>query len=77
MSVIEKVELFPEGSAPPSPAEPLPEGVSTAVLPPAYRLPRLLECPRFNVRQMDFMLRARRELGETFRLRMTAFGKLT
>ncbi len=76
-SAIEKVELFPEGSAPPSPAEPLPEDVSRAILPPAYRLPRLLESPRFNVRQMDFMLRARRELGETFRLRMTAFGKLT
>ena len=38
-------------------------------LPPAIGLPRQLQALRFSVRQVPFLFRARRELGETFAIR--------
>ena len=57
------------GAAPPSPAGPI-ETSELAALPqpPMVRLPRLFQSLRFNQRQIEFMFRNRRELGETFRL---------
>jgi cytochrome P450 len=57
------------GEAPPSPAGPI-EAVETAGLPepPAIGLPRLLQTLRFNQRQIEFVFRARHELGEVFRM---------
>jgi cytochrome P450 len=55
------------GAAPPSPAGPLdplePAGLAT---PPRVQLPRLVQMLRFNQRQIEFVFRARRELGEVF-----------
>ena len=55
------------GEAPPSPAGPIEvaelDGLAT---PPAIPLPRLLQSLRFNQRQIEFVFRARRELGEVF-----------
>ncbi|HEY6779937.1 MAG TPA: cytochrome P450 [Thermoleophilaceae bacterium] len=56
----------PEGVAPPSPAGP---AVGTGPLPPASALPRPVQTLRFSVRQIEFVFRARRELGEVFRMR--------
>jgi cytochrome P450 len=57
------------GQAPPSPAGPL-EAEEAAGLPepPAIAMPRLLQVLRFNQRQIEFVFRARRELGEVFRM---------
>jgi cytochrome P450 len=57
------------GEAPPSPAGPI-EAAEAAALPepPKVALPRLLQTLRFNQRQIQFVFRARRELGETFRM---------
>jgi cytochrome P450 len=55
------------GAAPPSPAGPIEandlDGLAT---PPAIPLPRLVQILRFNQRQIEFVFRARRELGEVF-----------
>jgi cytochrome P450 len=55
------------GEAPPSPAGPIEaaerEGLAA---PPAIPLPRLIQALRFNQRQIEFVFRARRELGEVF-----------
>jgi cytochrome P450 len=57
------------GEAPPSPAGPLEAGDASGLPePPAIRLPRLLQTLRFNQRQIQFVFRARRELGEVFRM---------
>jgi cytochrome P450 len=58
------------GQAPPSPAGPI-EADEAASLrtPPAVPLPRLIQVLRFNQRQIEFVFRARRELGEVFRMR--------
>jgi cytochrome P450 len=63
------------GEAPPSPAGPL-EAVEAAELPtpPVVPLPRFLQVLRFNQRQIQFVFRARRELGEVFRMRGTVSG---
>jgi cytochrome P450 len=55
------------GEAPPSPAGPI-ESAELADLatPPRIPLPRLAQSLRFNQRQIEFVFRARRELGETF-----------
>jgi cytochrome P450 len=37
------------------------------LVPPAVRLPRVVQSLRLSIRQKDFMFRAGRELGETFR----------
>jgi cytochrome P450 len=57
------------GTAAPSPAGPI-EAAELAALPepPMVQLPRLFQSLRFNQRQIEFMFRNRRELGETFRL---------
>jgi cytochrome P450 len=59
----------PTGGATPSPAGPI-EAAEAAALPepPPVPLPRLLQTLRFNQRQIEFVFRARRELGETFRM---------
>ena len=57
------------GEAPPSPAGPAPAGGGPERLPPGSALPRFLQTLRFSVRQIEFVFRARRELGEVFRFK--------
>jgi len=58
------------GEAPPSSAGPLdPSEAAKLAEPPAIDQPRLLQTLRFNQRQIQFVFRARRELGEVFRMR--------
>jgi cytochrome P450 len=58
------------GEAPPSPAGPLSEADARAFpAPPDIPLDRRLQLLRFNQRQIQFVFRARRELGEVFRMR--------
>jgi cytochrome P450 len=57
------------GTAPPSPAGPLEAAeLDGLARPPAIPLPRLVQTLRFNQRQIEFVFRARRELGEVFRM---------
>ncbi|MET0306303.1 MAG: cytochrome P450 [Solirubrobacterales bacterium] len=57
------------GEVPPSPAGPLDPNMATGLPePPAIGQPRLLQTLRFNQRQIQFVFRARRELGEVFRM---------
>jgi cytochrome P450 len=63
------------GEAPPSPAGPLESGEAHDLPePPAIMQARLLQTLRFNQRQIQFVFRARRELGEVFRMRGTLPG---
>lgn len=56
------------GSAPPSPAGPLPDDDARPPhLPPAIPLPSALQTLRFSMRQIEFVFHWRRRLGETFR----------
>jgi cytochrome P450 len=56
------------GQAPPSPAGPVgPEEPLCA--PPTVALPRALQTLRFTQRQIQFVFRSRRELGDVFRVR--------
>src|SRR5437660_11404394 len=58
------------GQAPPSPAGPVePPDAEQLAGPPVIALPRALQVIRFNQRQIEFVFRARRELGEVFRTR--------
>jgi cytochrome P450 len=58
------------GEALPSPAGPIEEGeLATLPQPPDIELPHLVQSLRFSLRQIEFVFRARRELGETFRMR--------
>jgi cytochrome P450 len=58
------------GEAPPSPAGPIEESeLAGLATPPAVDLPHLAQTVRFSWRQIEFVFRARRELGETFRMR--------
>ena len=58
------------GEAPPSPAGPVEHDEANGLpLPPSIPLPRALQVIRFNQRQIQFVFRARRELGEVFRMR--------
>jgi cytochrome P450 len=57
------------GEAPPSPAGPVPDDGTPLHLPPTLPLPRSLQTLRFSVRQIEFVFRARRELGEVFLFR--------
>ena len=63
------------GEAPPSPAGPIDAaelgGLATA---PNIEQSRLLQSLRFNQRQIEFVFRARRELGDVFRMRGTIPG---
>jgi len=55
------------GQAPPSPAGPIePAALGSLATAPAIPLPRLAQSLRFNQRQIEFVFRARRELGEVF-----------
>jgi cytochrome P450 len=57
------------GEAPPSPAGPVGDGDAPLSVPPTLPLSRVAQTLRFNVRQIEYVFRARRELGEVFRLR--------
>jgi len=56
------------GKAADSPAGPAIDGASEC-LPPGSGMPRALQTLRFSVRQIEFVFRARRQLGEVFRFR--------
>ena len=63
------------GHAPPSPAGPIDEAQAEALPgPPSIPLPRALQVLRFNQRQIQFVFRARRELGQVFRMRGVVAG---
>ena len=63
---------------PPSPAGPIdPSEAATLPEPPAIQLPRFLQVLRFNQRQIELMFKARRELGEVFRMRGMVAGRPT
>jgi cytochrome P450 len=63
------------GHAPESPAGPLEPGVADQLpQPPTIALPRALQVLRFNQRQIEFVFKARRELGEVFRMRGMVSG---
>jgi cytochrome P450 family 135 len=63
------------GKVPPSPAGPIEASeLSELASPPSIALPRLAQSLRFNQRQIEFVFRARRELGEVFRMRGTVSG---
>jgi len=63
------------GEAPPSPAGPAdPEDVAQLPAPPLVPLPRLAQLLRFNQRQIQFVFKAQRELGEVFQIRGTVSG---
>jgi cytochrome P450 len=55
------------GEATPSPAGPIEGSPEGRGLPPAVELPRSLQLLRFSQRQIEFVFKARRELGEIFR----------
>src|SRR5581483_3876468 len=55
------------GEAPPSPAGSLADEEARLPEPPVVPLPRALQVLRINQRQIQFMFRWRRELGEVFR----------
>ncbi|HEX8689856.1 MAG TPA: cytochrome P450 [Solirubrobacterales bacterium] len=58
------------GEASASPAGPIGAAEATSLpAPPSIEQPRLLQTLRFNQRQIEFVFRARRELGEVFRMR--------
>jgi cytochrome P450 family 135 len=57
------------GAAPPSPAGPLDPGEANGFPePPIIAQPGFLQTLRFNQRQIQFVFRARRQLGEVFRM---------
>ncbi len=63
------------GTAPPSAAGPIePAELAGLTSPPWIPLPRLAQSLRFNQRQIEFVFRSRRELGEVFRMRGTIPG---
>jgi cytochrome P450 family 135 len=63
------------GEAPPSPAGPIEHGGAAALPePPTIQQPPLLQTLRFNQRQIEFVFRARRELGEVFQMSGTIPG---
>ena len=63
--------LFPElvGAAPESPAGPIDAELAAALAaPPNIDLPKVAQTLRFSMRQIEFVFKARRELGEVFRM---------
>jgi cytochrome P450 len=63
------------GEAPPSPAGPAdPEDVAHRPSPPLVPLPRLAQTLRFNQRQIEFVFKARRKLGEVFQIQGSVSG---
>ncbi|HVR05703.1 MAG TPA: cytochrome P450 [Solirubrobacteraceae bacterium] len=75
MSAVDSTSVHPPstspyiGEAPPSPAGPLDSGELGLPEPPAVPLPRTLQVLRVSQRQIQFVFRWRRELGEVFRTR--------
>ena len=68
----ESQPLFPElvGAAPESPAGPVDaEPAAALAVPPSIELPKVAQTLRFSMRQIEFVFKARRELGEVFRMR--------
>src|SRR3954471_24049714 len=64
-ALAEPVDLI--GQAPPSPAGPISAEEAAALAPPPLiPLPRNLQILRFNQRQIEFVFKARRRLGEVF-----------
>src|SRR3954467_8761165 len=64
-ALAERTDLI--GEAPPSPAGPISEEQAAALpRPPMVPLPRNLQILRFNQRQIEFVFKARRKLGEVF-----------
>jgi cytochrome P450 len=63
------------GDAPASPAGPIDAAdLQRLPTPPSVALPRAVQVIRFNQRQIQFVFRARRELGEVFRMRGMLLG---
>ncbi len=63
------------GEAPPSPAGPIEPSEAAALQEaPMIQQPPLLQTLRFNQRQIEFVFRARRELGEVFQMHGTIPG---
>jgi len=61
------------GEATPSPAGPIDAQAAAALpAPPDIPLPRVVQLLRFNQRQIEFVFRARRQLGEVFQMHGTA-----
>src|SRR3954452_25427689 len=66
-ALAEGTELI--GEAAPSPAGPISEAEAAALpRPPLVPLPRNLQILRFNQRQIEFVFKARRKLGEVFQI---------
>jgi cytochrome P450 len=63
------------GEAPPSPAGPAGEEDQRLPTPPEIPLPRLLQSVRFSYRQIEFVFKARRKLGEVFRMAAVIPGR--
>src|SRR5690349_8563081 len=64
--------LFPElvRAAPESPAGPVDADLAASLaVPPNIALPKVAQTVRFSMRQIEFVFKARRELGEVFRMR--------
>jgi hypothetical protein len=66
-----------EGGFAPSPAGPAADDGGPVRLPPALPLPRSVQTLHFSVRQLQVVFRARRELGDPFRLRGMVRGEVT
>ena len=69
--------LFPDlvGAAPPSPAGPIDAAeLAELAAPPDIALPKLSQTLRFSQRQIEFVFKARRELGEVFRMQAVIPG---
>jgi cytochrome P450 len=62
--------------APPSPAGPL-DGDLSLPEPPRIPLPRAIQQLRFNQRQIEFVFKSRRHLGDVFRMEATIPGGTT
>jgi cytochrome P450 len=68
MGATAEITDTPVREAPPSPAGPIDAETAAALAdPPAVPLPRALQVVRFNQRQIEFVFKARRKLGEVFR----------
>jgi cytochrome P450 len=63
------------GEAPPSPAGPAEPADAGRPQPPAVPLPHALQVLHLNLRQIEFVFRWRRELGEVFRTRGILAGR--
>jgi cytochrome P450 len=67
-TVVGSTDAGAGAGVPPSPAGPAADGDLSRPAPPLVDLPRGLTTLRVSVRQIELVFKARRELGETFRL---------